>query len=270
MPAYLIESGRSYENPVDTHDYQRTYTSDDHPSFGNITDPNMTNNAYQIRVDGSGPGSLAFGKDEVYYIGTQQETCVANCDSERREVYRFYSGRRLDHVYHYDSELPDNLPLNPRRYNREPRSGIQVFYFQKENLTNTTPVYLHYDSSNFNSYLSSSSSGAIALLGYIWSNATDPANHSNGSVLNPGESMIPLYHYRATGDPRGTDDFYTIDPANESNLQIGVAGVPDSKNPLEQAYTYIGIYGYVFGSKAPRRKKQVVETGRPTNTGEVD
>ena len=93
MPAYLIESGRSYENPVDTHDYQRTYTSDDHPSFGNITDPNMTNNAYQIRVDGSGPGSLAFGKDEVYYIGTQQETCVANCDSERREVYRFYSGR---------------------------------------------------------------------------------------------------------------------------------------------------------------------------------
>ena len=270
MPAYLIESGRSYENPVDTHDYQRTYTSDDHPSFGNISDPNMTNNAYQIRVDGSGPGSLAFGKDEVYYIGTQQETCVANCDSERREVYRFYSGRRLDHVYHYDSELPDNLPLNPRRYNREPRSGIQVFYFQKENLANTTPVYLHYDSSNFNSYLSSSSSGAIALLGYIWSNATDPANHSNGSVLNPGESMIPLYHYRATGDPRGTDDFYTIDPANESNLQIGVAGVPDSTNPLEQAYTYIGIYGYVFGSKAPRRKKQVVETGRPTNTGEVD
>mgnify|MGYP003323161454 CR=1 FL=1 len=269
MPAYLIESGRSYENPIDSYDFQRTYTSADHPSFGNITDPNMTNNAYQIRVDGSGPGSLAFGKDEVYYIGTQSETCVANCDSERRETYRFYSGRRLDHVYYYDQELPDNLPLNPRRYNKEPRSGRQVFYLQRENLTNTTAVYLHYDSSNFNSYFSSSSSGAVALLGYIWSNATDPVNHSNGSVLNSGENMLPLYHYRATGDPRGTDDFYTTDPANESNLQIGVAGVPDSTNPLEQQYQYIGIYGYVFGSKAPRRKKQVIETGKPINTGEV-
>ena len=43
MPAYIIETGRSYPNPVDSEDYDRTYTSDEHPSFGS---------GYQIEIEG--------------------------------------------------------------------------------------------------------------------------------------------------------------------------------------------------------------------------
>ena len=43
MPSpYIIETGRSYPNPVDSEDYDRTYTSDEHPSFGS---------GYQIEVE---------------------------------------------------------------------------------------------------------------------------------------------------------------------------------------------------------------------------
>ena len=108
MPAYLIETGRSYENPVDSYDYKRPYTSADHPAFtGEFSN-------YTIKIEGTGPGSFEFGKDEVYYIGQQQETCVANCQSERRPIYRWYSARRTDHVYYYRNELADSLPMNPR------------------------------------------------------------------------------------------------------------------------------------------------------------
>ena len=90
--SHIIETGRSYPNPVDSEDYDRTYTSDEHPSFGS---------GYQIEIEGSGPGSYAFGRDEVFYIGDPTETCVEFCDADRRAVYRFYSGRWEDHFYYH-------------------------------------------------------------------------------------------------------------------------------------------------------------------------
>ena len=66
------------------------------------------------------------------------------------------------------------------------------------------------------------------------------------------------------------DDFYTTDPANEYNLEMDIPGVPNCKLPLDQDYKYQGILGYVFSRNAPRKKKQVVESGKPINTGEVD
>tara|TARA_B100000927_G_scaffold291486_1_gene293935 strand:- start:2422 stop:5853 length:3432 start_codon:yes stop_codon:yes gene_type:complete len=259
---YLIETGRSYENPIDSFDYQRLYTTDDHPSFSGTDEDGSPYG--RIEIEGAGPGSYAFGRDEVYYIGIQNETCIAHCDAERREVYRFYSGRREDHTYWYETAMPDKAPQNPQRYNREPRNGIWAFYLMKNSQTGSQPVYLHYDSSNFNSYFSSSSSGSIELLGYIFTSSSAPSD-----VLNPNEQTIPLYHYRKNINGH-YDDFYTVDPANEVNLQTGVPGVPDPAKPFQQEYQYVGIYGYVLSAFAPRKKKTVIDTGGPQNTGEVD
>ena len=262
MSIFIIETGRSYENPIDSYDYQRQYTTDDHPSFsGNDEDGRPLG---QIQIEGMGPGSYAFGRDEVYYIGVQNETCIAHCDVERREVYRFYSARREDHTYWYDTEMPDKSPQNPKRYNREPRNGIWSFYLMADSQSGTNPLYLHYDSSNFNSYFSSSSSGAVELLGHIFTGNSAPSD-----VLNPGETLQPLYHYRknANGD---VDDFYTVNPAGEVNLQIGIPGVPDTPQPRGQEYQYQGIYGYVLNAFAPRKRGTIVDTGGPQNTGEVD
>ena len=376
MPAYLIETGRSYENPVDSYDYKRPYTSADHPAFtGEFSN-------YTIKIEGTGPGSFEFGKDEVYYIGQQQETCVANCQSERRPIYRWYSARRTDHVYYYRNELADSLPMNPKRYNPEPRNRKEVFYLSKESLSGNTELFLLYDAANFNSYLSTNSGAstvtatfdgsgnlvcsgsgtatvqfnfqwndnpntagtalgtyaipslgisftqsgqsgtavpqvatvtggntyncsitngnaagftlqnsnteicfkdghgsdcnallttsvinsmgnALASLGFIWSTAAGP---TSAGVTHAGETAVPLYHYRRLDI---VDDFYTTDPASEVNLETGIAGVPDCSNPLDQDYKYQGILGYVFHQSAPRLKKQVIEVGKPINTGEV-
>ena len=377
MPAYLIETGRSYENPVDSYEYSRSYTTDDHPDFAQFGP-----GGYQITVEGSGPGSFEFGKDEVYYIGTQSETCVANCNAERRAIYRWYSARRVDHTYHYLNDLPDSMPLNPKRYNAEPRNRKEVFYTSEKNLAGNTEIFLLYDAANFNSYLSTTSGAstvsiqfdgsgnlvctgsgtativfnfswndnpntagtalgtyaiptlgisftqtgqagqspqqsatvtagntynctitngnaagfnlqngnteicfkdgsgsdcnallttainqdqgnAICSLGYIWTTA---AAATAAGVTHPAESAIPLYHYK---ELTNNDDFYTTTPATEVNLETGIAGVPDCAKPLDQAYKYQGILGYVFSATAPRIKKQIVEAGKPINTGEV-
>ena len=261
MSIFIIETGRSYENPIDSYDYQRQYTTDDHPSFSGTDEDGSPYG--QIEIEGMGPGSYAFGRDEVYYIGLQQESCIQHCDAERREIYRFYSGRREDHTYWYETSMPDKSPMSPRRYNREPRNGIWSFYLSKNNQSGADPLYLHYDSSNFNSYFSSSSSGAVELLGYIYTSNSAPSD-----ALNAGESLVPLYHYRKNinGD---VDDFYTTNPAQEVNVEQ-VAGVPNSPQPFQEEYQYQGIYGYVMSAFAPRLKKTIVDTGGPVNTGEVD
>ena len=126
MGAYLIETGRSYQNPIDSHDYNRTYTAADSPHIGNLVtsgsdgemsvDKNATGGTYTITT-GGGAGSYQFGKDEVYYIGTQQTTRIEYAYAERREIYRWYSGRRNDHLYYDQVDLDDSLPMNPKRYN---------------------------------------------------------------------------------------------------------------------------------------------------------
>tara|TARA_Y100001970_G_scaffold159451_1_gene195081 strand:- start:49522 stop:53283 length:3762 start_codon:yes stop_codon:yes gene_type:complete len=377
MPAYLIETGRSYQNPVDSHEYSRSYTTEDHQAFAQFGP-----GGYQIKVEGSGPGSYEFGKDEVYYIGTQVETCVANCDAERRPIWRWFSCRRVDHTWHYLKELPDSVPFNPRRYNAEPRNKREVFYLSESSHSGNSELFLLYDPVNFNSYFSTVSGAStvaatfdasgnlvctgsgtatitfnfswndnpstagtalgtyaipslnisftqsgrtgtavpqtatitggqtynctitngnaagftlqdgntkicfkdgdgsdcnaslttsilndpgnsVASLGYIW---TSSAAAVSAGVTHPNESLIPLYHYKRLDNP---DDFYTTDPANEYNLEMDIPGVPNCKLPLDQDYKYQGILGYVFSRNAPRKKKQVVESGKPINTGEV-
>ena len=274
MGAYLIETGRSYPNPIDSHDYNRTYTAADAPEIGNLVvsgsdgemsvDKNATGGTYSINPGTSGPGSYQFGRDEVYYIGTQQQTAIEYAFAERREIYRWYSGRRVDHLYYDQVDLDDNVPMNPARYNKEPRNGREVFLLSKDSHTGNTAVYLHYDVANFNSYLSSSSTGAVRELGYIW---TSQAAATTAGVVHPTEDLLPLYHYRRA-DP--VDDLYTTDPTKEVNLQTDVAGVPNTPNPLNQDYQYQGIYGYVFNRTAPRYRNQYVDVGKPINTGEVN
>ena len=274
MGAYLIETGRSYPNPIDSHDYNRTYTAADAPEIGNLVvsgsdgemsvDKNATGGTYSINPGTSGPGSYQFGRDEVYYIGTQQQTAIEYAFAERREIYRWYSGRRGDHLYYDQVDLDDNVPMNPARYNKEPRNGREVFLLSKDSHTGNTAVYLHYDAANFNSYLSSSSTGAVRELGYIW---TSQAAATTAGVVHPTEDLLPLYHYRRA-DP--VDDLYTTDPTKEVNLQTDVAGVPNTPNPLNQDYQYQGIYGYVFNRTAPRYRNQYVDVGKPINTGEVN
>ena len=274
MGAYLIETGRSYPNPIDSHDYNRTYTAADAPEIGNLVvsgsdgemsvDKNATGGTYSINPGTSGPGSYQFGRDEVYYIGTQQQTAIEYAFAERREIYRWYSGRRGDHLYYDQVDLDDNVPMNPARYNKEPRNGREVFLLSKDSHTGNTAVYLHYDAANFNSYLSSSSTGAVRELGYIW---TSQAAATTAGVVHPTEDLLPLYHYRRA-DP--VDDLYTTDPTKEVNIQTDVAGVPNTPNPLNQDYQYQGIYGYVFNRTAPRYRNQYVDVGKPINTGEVN
>ena len=274
MGAYLIETGRSYPNPIDSHDYNRTYTAADAPEIGNLVvsgsdgemsvDKNATGGTYSINPGTSGPGSYQFGRDEVYYIGTQQQTAIEYAFAERREIYRWYSGRRGDHLNYDQVDLDDNVPMNPARYNKEPRNGREVFLLSKDSHTGNTAVYLHYDAANFNSYLSSSSTGAVRELGYIW---TSQAAATTAGVVHPTEDLLPLYHYRRA-DP--VDDLYTTDPTKEVNLQTDVAGVPNTPNPLNQDYQYQGIYGYVFNRTAPRYRNQYVDVGKPINTGEVN
>ena len=145
MPAYIIETGRSYPNPVDSEDYDRTYTSDEHPSFGS---------GYQIEIEGSGPGSYAFGRDEVFYIGDPTETCVEFCDADRRAVYRFYSGRWEDHFYYHKEKIPKDIPQERKRYNIEPRNGQDYFQLNKSNVSGSIPVYVAWNGGDKNSYLS--------------------------------------------------------------------------------------------------------------------
>ena len=273
MGAYLIETGRSYQNPIDSHDYNRTYTAADSPHIGNLVtsgsdgemsvDKNATGGTYTITT-GGGAGSYQFGKDEVYYIGTQQTTRIEYAYAERREIYRWYSGRRNDHLYYDQVDLDDSLPMNPKRYNKEPRNGREVFLLSKDSHTGNTQVYLHYDTVNFNSYLSTSSTGALRSLGYIWSSQ---AAADTAQIVHPSEDLLPLYHYRRANP---VDDLYTTDPTKETNIQTDVSGVPNSPNPGNQEYQYQGIFGYVFSRTAPRYRNQYVDVGKPINTGEVN
>ena len=254
MPAYIIETGRSYENPVDSEDYTRTYTSDDHPSFGS---------GYTIEFEDAGPGSYNFGRDEVFYIGNPTEFCVANCDVDRRGVWRYYNGADDDHLYWVDETIPNNRFFDRRGYNHEPRNKAPSFQLLRENVSGTQPVYLKYSSGNKNSYLDSSSSGEVRKLGYIF---TSSGGAAAAGALNSGEISLPLYHYRKNNSD-GYDDFYTTNPAQEVNLSGGPIA---PKDPLNGEYVYQGIYGYVLDGAAPRAQKRYQTAGSAYNTGEVD
>lgn len=242
MPAYIIETGRSYENPVDSDDYQN------------------------INIQDSGPGSYQFGKDEVWYIGDPEATCVAYCNAQRKPVHRFYSGKLKDHTYQNDRDVPDSWD-NFRSYNHEPRQKARR-YFQvaKSNPGGAVPLYIAYNSNNRDSYLSTSS--GVDRLGYIFTSA---AAATASGILKSGENAVPLYEYIAdfTAEGKGKDHFYTVDPGKEVNLEI-VSGIEPPIDPMNQEYKYQGIIGYVMLGRGPRPKKRIIDVGSIKCTGEVD
>jgi hypothetical protein len=242
VPAYIIETGRSYENPIDSDDYQN------------------------IDIQDSGPGSYLFGKDEVWYIGDPEQTCVAYCNSQRKQVHRFYSGKMKDHTYQNSRTVPEEW-AQFRSYNHEPRQKARR-YFQlvQKNPGGAVPLYIAYDSANKDSYLSTS--GGADRLGYIFTSAS--AAQSSG-VLKSGENAVPLYEYVAdfTAEGKGKDHFYTVDPSKEVNLEI-VPGIAPPIDAMNQEYKYQGIIGYVMLGRGPRPKKRIIDIGSIKCTGEVD
>ena len=78
MPAYILETSRSYRNPIEAKDFLRTWDG-----FEGVPD------GYQIEFYDEGPGSLPLGKDNVHYIGDEQDVIVG---TERMGIYRFYKG----------------------------------------------------------------------------------------------------------------------------------------------------------------------------------
>ena len=254
MPAKILETGRSYMNPVDSEDYTKVYTGTNVPP------------GYTITFQGIGPGGFKFGKDQVFYLGEPTATCLDNCDAERTPIYRYYSGKLRNHLYSKSDILEDNV-YDFRSYNREPRQrNAQYFSLMKSSQTGAVALYSNFDSAGNNSYLTTGSGGF--LLGYIWTSA---ANATASGLLKGGESATPLYEYKLpNGVNRGPDNFYTINPVQEVNLEIGVAGIPDCQDPRQQQYEFVGIVGYIMTSGAPRSKKKIENLGRPKNTGEVN
>ena len=113
MASYIIETGRGYPNAVSQQTYTNTY---DRPSSGDYRGHDYHSGPgtnYNITFNDFGPGTMVMGKDIVYYIGDEEETCVgANCDGYRRGIYRWYRGKYTDHKYtdtkyfDYDYDFP--------------------------------------------------------------------------------------------------------------------------------------------------------------------
>lgn len=230
MPAFIEATGRSYPNPIDGTTYE---------SLG-------------IEFYGEGPGSLPLGKDEVFYIGSQESVCVAGCNGSRQSIYRWYNGRHLDHKYSIDQELDiedlpgetNDLKNKLRGYNKEPHSGRPIFYFITKPGTGLIPIYIHYSASANNTRLTTSitpDSGysLVIFAGYIASSAGNATPY-----LKPGEAARPLYHYRYNKNGK-IDDFYTTSAQEEVNLQPHP--VPGSPSQVFAGdYVYQGTIGYVF------------------------
>lgn len=260
MAIYVQETGRSYENPVDSEDYNKTWS-------GAEADAANVPNGYQITYEDNGPGGYKFGKDEVFYIGERQETCVAFCASERRTIFRFYSGKLRNHLYSKNKEVKEDEHKH-RSYNREPRQrGARYFTTLRDSVSGTVRLRSVYNSSEKNHKLETGNGGG-ENLGYIW---TSESNANSSGLLVTGEAIRPLYHYRHPGDSkRGPNDFYTVNPVVENNLETGVSGVPDCNDPRGEEYRYQGIIGYVTLTPGPRAIARYEEIGGPQSTGLVN
>ena len=261
MPAYIIETGRSYRNPIESKDFEKRWNSDE---YEGVPD------GYQIRFLGAGPGSLPLGKDNVHYIGDEEEVCT-NCDSDRREVYRHYrgtGGNGFDHTYTTENRIRKEDMAGERgkgkvakKYNAEPRSNRPVFFVLESASSGGTQFYRHYNHDINNTKISSNTSEGsgwenTGTLGYIHTTESGAATH--------GADYTPLYHYYA-GAPK-YDDFYTTNPAGEVNLSGGP--IPPS-DPQKGEYVYQGIIGYVYtGGFGSQKAKQVVDIGLIGPTGQ--
>ena len=284
MPAYLLETGRSYPNPIDGQAYKTTFkrpasgryrSHSSQPLLGTGTD-------YQITFEGAGPGSMPLGVDSVHYIGDQDPTCVANCGKTRKPVYRWYRGSKRDHKYTSDPEIRkqdmgcenEDWKKAASGYNKEPRSGKGVFYVMDRQVDGSVPLKVWYSYWPDNTLLTvgdatPSSVGCgknkyllIETLGYVFT--------SDAAAAQYGAEVTPLYHYRfgnyTTSNGASIDDFYTIDPAKEVNLSGGPIA---PKKRMKGQYQYQGILCYLFKNTAPDSpRKRVVDIGKIGPTGQ--
>ena len=42
---------------------------------------------------------MPLGKDQIHYLGEEDEQCVSACGYERQPIYRWYRGSKDDHKY---------------------------------------------------------------------------------------------------------------------------------------------------------------------------
>jgi hypothetical protein len=284
MPAYLLESARSFPNPIAGEEYNTTWKR---PSSGDYESHSSGNGLgtgtdYFITFEGSGPGSYPLGKDAVHYIGDQEETCVAYCGYTRAPVYRWYRGAKRDHKYTKNPEMieadagceNESWKKISSGYNHEPRKGTPYFFCLDRQRTNSVPLKVWYSYWPDNTILSVGSPSGVSTgcgkgkyyeaytIGYICTSLSDAQAY--------GPDAVPLYHYRygnySAGSGKDIDDFYTINPAEEVNL---VDSPIPCKQPMDREYQYVGIVGYVYPADAPNApQERVIDVGKLGPTGQ--
>ena len=286
MPAYLIESARSFPNPIAGEEYNTTWKR---PSSGDYESHSSGNGLgtgtdYFITFEGSGPGSYPLGKDGVHYIGDQEETCIDYCGYTRAPVYRWYRGAKRDHKYTKNPEMieadagceNESWKKISSGYNHEPRKGTPYFFCLDRERENSVPLVMWYSYWPDNCVLVAGTGNPPGVstgcgkgkyykcytIGYICTNQSDAEEY--------GTDAVPLYHYRygsqGASSGKDIDDFYTINPAEEVNL---VDNPIPCKKPMDREYQYIGIVGYVYPADAPNSpKQQTIDVGRIGPTGQ--
>jgi len=279
MPAYILETGRSYPNPIDNDDYKKTYQR---PSSGKYRSHEYHSGGgtnYKITFNDFGPGSTVMGKDVVYYIGDEEkQTVQAGTDASRDPIYRWYrgGGDNRDHKYSNNKNLKDEDFVGESKkgkkikkgYNAEPRDKVPVFYLAHDQANGAVPLYAYYNSTLNDTQLSTSVSAPSGYqlsrrIGYIWTSLS-----AAQAYAGPGETPVPVYEYYRSSNTRKRDHFYTTTPESEVNLQTGVPGVADCKDPRDQEYTYVGILGYTFNTNnGNATKKTVIDVGTIGPTG---
>ena len=286
MPAYLLETARSFPNPINGEEYNTTWKR---PSSGDYESHSSGNGLgtgtdYFITFEGSGPGSYPLGKDAIHYIGDQEKTCIANCGYTRAPVFRWYRGAKRDHKYSRTPQLTEKdtgceneswKKINSG-YNAEPRRGTPYFYCLDREREGSVPLVMWYSywpdntvlvagTGNPPGYNTGCGKGkyyASYTLGYIYTNLSDAQEY--------GSDAVPLYHYRygsqSASKGKDIDDFYTINPAGEINLEDNP--IPCRK-PLDREYQYQGIIGYVYPADAPGSPKEtIIDVGKIGPTGQ--
>ena len=279
MPAYIIETGRSYPNVVSSSTFSQTFQR---PAFGgyqshdNHSGPGTN---YNITFNGFGPGSMIAGKDVVLYLGDDDETCVGTCDGFRSGIYRWYRSKYQDHTYTRNKVLDhrSDFPNDPNAkkvmqgYNKEPRDGRPVFHIARQQAAGSTALYAHYNATLNDTMLSTTASPPSGyalreIIGYIWTSAANAAPYAA-----PGESVKPLYEYYYNTNTMKRDHFYTITPQNEVGLQNPGGGVPDCKDTRDGLWGYVGIVGYCFElNKASSAVTTYADIGSIGPTGECN
>jgi len=286
MPAFILETGRGYPNPIDAQGYSTVFKRPASGSYRGGHNPNIgTGTDYQITYEGSGPGSFPLGKDSVHYIGDQEPTCVADCGKTRRPIYRWYRGVKRDHKYTSEPEIRkvdmgcenEDWKEAASGYNAEPRSKKGVFYVMDRYVNGSVPLKAWYSHWPDNSYLTIGTNlpepaqigcgrnyyTEVETLGYVFTTQAAAAAY--------GATVKPLHHYRmgnygdGNGEAKAIDDFYTITPESEVNLD----GPIEPAKRMKREYKYKGILCYVFVESSPESpRKKVVDIGKIGPTGQ--